>query len=85
MRSGLLTSIYPAGLILSSDGKLVAIVKQNAKMLVERENIDIILIDGPPWIGYPAISSVVDVDIGLIVTEPTVSGFHDLKRVLLLL
>gem|GEM_PF-2619185 len=81
----MLTSIYPAGLILSSDGKLVAIVKQNAKMLVERENIDIILIDGPPWIGCPAISSVVDVDIGLIVTEPTVSGFHDLKRVLLLL
>jgi MinD superfamily P-loop ATPase len=69
----------------ANSGKLVAIVRQNAVMLAERENIDIILIDGPPGIGCPAISSVVDVDIGLIITEPTISGFHDLKRVLLLL
>lgn len=69
----------------ANSGKLVALVKEKAKSLAERENIDILLVDGPPGIGCPAISSIAGADIGLIVTEPTLSGIHDLERVLLLL
>jgi MinD superfamily P-loop ATPase len=43
------------------------------------------MIDGPPGIGCPVIASVTGVDVGLVVTEPTMSGIHDLKRALQLL
>ena len=69
----------------SNSGKLVTLVRQNAKILVERENCNFIIIDGPPGIGCPVIASVTGVDAGLVVTEPTMSGIHDLKRALQLL
>jgi MinD superfamily P-loop ATPase len=69
----------------SNSGKLVTLVRQNAKMLAEKEHADLVIIDGSPGIGCPVIASVTGVDAGLIVTEPTVSGIHDLKRVLRLL
>lgn len=69
----------------ANSGKLVTLVRQNAMQIAEKENSDLILIDGPPGIGCPAIASVSGVDIGVIVTEPTVSGIHDMKRVLRLL
>jgi len=69
----------------SNSGKLVTVVRQNAKVLAAKENSDLIIIDGPPGIGCPVIASISGVDAGLIVTEPTLSGIHDLGRVLQLL
>ncbi len=69
----------------ANSGKLVALVRQNAKGIAEKGNCDLILIDGPPGIGCPVIASVTGADMGVIVTEPTISGIHDMKRVLQLL
>ncbi|MGC9095429.1 MAG: P-loop NTPase [Candidatus Bathyarchaeia archaeon] len=69
----------------ANSGKLVTLVRQNAKVLAEKEKTDLIIIDGPPGIGCPVIASVTGVDAGLVVTEPTMSGIHDLKRALQLL
>jgi MinD superfamily P-loop ATPase len=69
----------------SNSGKLVTLVRQNAKILAEKENADYIIIDGSPGIGCPVIASVTGVDVGLVVTEPTMSGIHDLERALQLL
>ena len=69
----------------ANSGKLVTLVRQNAKILAERENCNFVIIDGPPGIGCPVIASVTGVDAGLVVTEPTMSGIHDLKRALQLL
>ena len=64
-----------------ASGKLVTLVRNNAKALAERYGKEMILIDGPPGIGCPVIASLGGVDLALIVTEPTLSGIHDLKRV----
>jgi len=69
----------------SNSGKLVSLVRQNAKLLAEKEESDFVLIDGSPGIGCPVIASVTGVDVGLVVTEPTMSGIHDLERALQLL
>ncbi len=69
----------------SNSGKLVTLVRQNAKILAEKENIDLVIIDGSPGIGCPVIASISGVDACLIITEPTLSGIHDLERVLQLL
>jgi len=69
----------------SNSGKLVTMVRQNAKLLAEREKSSVIIIDGPPGIGCPVIASVTGVDAGLVVTEPTMSGVHDLERAIQLL
>lgn len=69
----------------SNSGKLVTLVRQNAKILAEKEKQSIIIIDGSPGVGCPVIASITGVDAALIVSEPTMSGIHDLKRVLKLL
>lgn len=69
----------------ANSGKLVTLVRQNAKILVEREHSALIIIDGSPGIGCPVIASIAGVNAGLVVTEPTMSGIHDLKRALQLL
>jgi len=69
----------------SNSGKLVTLVRQNAKILAEKENSGIVIIDGSPGIGCPVIASITGVDAGLVITEPTLSGIHDLERVLQLL
>lgn len=69
------------GIAEENSGKLVTLVKQNAKEIGERENKDYIIIDGPPGIGCPVISSLANIDLALIVTEPTLSGIHDMERV----
>jgi MinD superfamily P-loop ATPase len=74
--------LYPGE---SNSGKLVTLVRQNAKILAEKENQDLIIIDGSPGIGCPVIASITGVDAALVVTEPTLSGIHDLERVLKLL
>ena len=69
----------------ANSGKLVTLVRQNAKLTASKENIDLIIVDGSPGIGCPVIASISGVDLGLLVTEPTMSGIHDLERVLQLL
>jgi MinD superfamily P-loop ATPase len=69
----------------SNSGKLVTLVRQNAKILAEKEKYNLIIIDGSPGIGCPVIASITGVDTALVVTEPTLSGIHDLERVLQLL
>jgi MinD superfamily P-loop ATPase len=67
-----------------NSGKLVAQVRKVAQSIAEERNLDLVLIDGPPGIGCPVISSLAGVDLVLIVTEPTVAGVHDLERLVAL-
>ncbi len=69
----------------ANSGKLVTLVRQNAKILTESEHSDLIIMDGPPGISCPVIASVTGIDAGLVVTEPTMSGIHDFERALELL
>jgi MinD superfamily P-loop ATPase len=64
-----------------NSGKLVAVVRQQAKQLAQEQQKSLILIDGPPGIGCAVISSITGASMVLIVTEPTLSGVHDLQRV----
>jgi MinD superfamily P-loop ATPase len=70
------------GIAEENSGKLVALVRQNAKLIAERENLDYIITDGPPGIGCPVISSLSGASLALVVTEPTLSGIHDLERII---
>jgi len=70
---------------MENSGKLVTLVRQNAQRLAEENSCDLVLVDGPPGIGCPAIASLSNVEASLIVVEPTLSGIHDLKRALELL
>lgn len=65
-----------------TSGKLVSAVRSNAKKLAEQYHKDLVVIDGPPGTGCSAISAITDTDLVLVVSEPTVSGIHDLKRVI---
>lgn len=69
------------GIAEENSGKLVSEVRKNAKRVAEKENADYIIIDGPPGIGCPVIASITGVNLALIVTEPTLSGMHDLERI----
>ena len=70
------------GVAAENSGKLVSTVRKNAQKLAEDNCADLIIIDGPPGIGCPVIASVTGASVVLIVTEPTVSGEHDMQRVL---
>jgi len=65
-----------------ASGKLVTVVRENAKKIAEDKNKDLIIIDGPPGIGCPVISAITGVDLVLIVTEPTLSGISDMERII---
>lgn len=65
-----------------ASGKLVAMVREMARELAESRKLDLVLIDGSPGIGCPVIASLTGVDRALVVTEPTITGEHDLERVL---
>lgn len=65
-----------------NSGKLVNVVRSQARKMAEAANMELILIDGPPGTGCPVISSMTGAKKVVIVTEPSNSGFHDLKRVL---
>ncbi|GMU24882.1 MAG: hypothetical protein AMXMBFR13_49530 [Phycisphaerae bacterium] len=69
------------GVAEENSGKLVSTVRRTARGLAEERGIDLVLIDGSPGIGCPVIASVTGADLVLIVTEPTLSGLHDLERV----
>ncbi len=70
------------GIAQENSGKLVNKVKYEARKIAEEEEIDYILIDGPPGIGCPAISSISGASEVLIVTEATISGKHDMVRLI---
>lgn len=69
------------GIAEENSGKLVTLVRQKAKEIAEGKNKDYVIVDGPPGIGCPVIASLANVDLALIVTEPTLSGIHDMERV----
>ncbi len=69
------------GIAEENSGKLVAVVRKHAKLLAEQKDLDLILVDGAPGIGCPVISSITGADAVLVVTEPTLSGIHDMSRV----
>ena len=64
-----------------NSGKLVARVKKEAKQIAQETGKGFVIVDGSPGIGCPVISSLSGADFVVLVTEPTVSGLHDLKRV----
>lgn len=65
-----------------NSGKLVNVVREHARKMAHEKGIETIIIDGPPGIGCPVISSVTGASKAIIVTEPSNSGVHDLKRIL---
>lgn len=65
-----------------NSGKLVTLVKEKAREAARSEGLPLVLVDGPPGIGCPAIAAATDSDMALIVTEPTVSGIYDLERIM---
>jgi MinD superfamily P-loop ATPase len=65
-----------------ASGKLVTMVREQARDLAENHDRDLVIIDGPPGIGCPVIAAITGVDLVLVVTEPTLSAIHDLERVL---
>jgi len=75
--------LFHAGLIPGQEnsGKLVTIVKQQARLAALDGNYPLLLVDGPPGIGCPVISALSGADLALIVAEPTASGVHDMKRI----
>ncbi len=76
--------LYHAHLFAGADnsGKLVTLVKQQAKLRAMDDGRPLVVVDGPPGIGCPVISAASGADLALIVVEPTLSGAHDLARVL---
>jgi MinD superfamily P-loop ATPase len=68
------------GIAESNSGKLVTLLRSKAKEIAQREGLGLVLVDGPPGIGCPAIASLTGTSYALIVTEPTLSAFHDLQR-----
>lgn len=65
-----------------SSGKLVTVLKQQACSTAEEESYPLLIVDGPPGIGCPAIAAVSGADLVIVVTEPTAAGIHDMQRVL---
>jgi MinD superfamily P-loop ATPase len=70
------------GIAAENSGKLVSLVRNEAKRIAEESGRSLIIVDGPPGIGCPVIASVTGASLVLVVTEPTLSGQHDMKRVL---
>jgi MinD superfamily P-loop ATPase len=69
------------GIAEENSGKLVTLIRREAKRIAKEDNKDLIIADGSPGIGCPVIASITGADLVLIITEPTLSGMHDLGRV----
>lgn len=65
-----------------NSGKLVNVVREQARRVAKEMGWETIIIDGPPGTGCPVMSSLTGVNKVVIVTEPSHSGFHDMKRIL---
>jgi len=66
----------------TNSGKLVTMVRNEAKRIAEEENADLILIDGPPGLGCPLFATLTGIDMAIAVAEPTMSGIYDLNRLI---
>lgn len=69
------------GIAQENSGKLVSLIRKQSKQIAAEQSKDLIIVDGSPGIGCPVIASIVGADLVLAVTEPTISGQHDLDRV----
>ncbi len=69
------------GIAEENSGLLATLVRNQARVIAQENGLDLILTDGPPGIGCPVIATVAGATAAMIVTEPTVSGRHDLERV----
>lgn len=69
------------GVAQENSGKLVTLVRTQARLLAEKEDLELIIADGSPGIGCPVIASITGACLVVAVTEPTLSAEHDLKRV----
>lgn len=69
------------GIAEENSGKLVTTIRREAKRIAEENGLELVIIDGSPGIGCPVIASITGASLVLIVTEPTLSGLHDLNRV----
>jgi len=69
------------GIAEENSGKLVTLIRKEAKKIAQEQKKDLLIVDGSPGIGCPVIASITGADLVLIVTEPTLSGKHDLGRV----
>ena len=65
-----------------NSGKLVSLIRKQAKNIATEQNKALVIVDGSPGIGCPVIASITGADLVLVVTEPTISGQHDLDRVI---
>jgi MinD superfamily P-loop ATPase len=70
------------GIAQENSGKLVAKLREISKEIAETTKADFIILDGPPGVGCPVMASMTGVDLAIAITEPTVSGLHDVKRVI---
>lgn len=70
------------GIAEENSGKLVSLVRKQAKTLAEQKGCDWVITDGAPGIGCPVIASLSGIDLAVVVTEPTLSGLHDASRVI---
>ena len=69
------------GIAEENSGKLVTLIRKEAKHIAQEQKKDLLIVDGSPGIGCPVIASITAADLVLVVTEPTLSGKHDLDRV----
>jgi MinD superfamily P-loop ATPase len=71
--------LFPAQ---ENSGKLVTMVKQQARLKALDDGYQAVIVDGPPGIGCPVISAVSGADLAVIVTEPGQAAMHDMHRIL---
>jgi MinD superfamily P-loop ATPase len=69
------------GVAEENSGKLVTVIRKEAKRIAQEQKKDLLIVDGSPGIGCPVIASITGADLVLVVAEPTLSGIHDLERV----
>lgn len=65
-----------------NSGKLVTVVREEGRKIATDRGISLVVVDGPPGVGCPVIASLTGADMALVVTEPSISGDHDLARIL---
>ncbi|MBN2160139.1 MAG: 4Fe-4S binding protein [Spirochaetes bacterium] len=70
------------GIAEGNSGKLVTLIKKKAREIAQEKGYDLVIVDGSPGTGCPVIATISGASLVLVVTEPTVSGIHDLQRVL---
>ncbi|MBU2513543.1 P-loop NTPase [bacterium] len=70
------------GIAQENSGRLVSLVRQEARKLAESSNRELLITDGPPGVGCPVIASLGGATAVVIVTEPSLSGIHDMERVI---